>query len=489
MINALSQSIRSTLTNKSAIRIEYHTEYLDRSLIDDADYERQLVNLWRKKYHGRRIDLIFVSFASALNLLSRHSAELFPDAPTVFCVLLRSQLSSLSELGPNVTGVWAASPFRPNLELALRLHPGTQKVIVVYGSADADLLSITKSELRDFESEVEIVYLTDLTIGEYQERLANLPEHTIVLFGNLTRDREGYVFTTPESLSRIAPSSAAPIYGLTDIQLGSGIVGGSLISFQLMGTSAAEIGSRILGGEKPQDIPPQIVPNVLMFDWRELRRWGISEKSLPPGSIIEFHVPSFWDDYKWYVIGLLCVVIVQSVLIAGLVINRRRRKRVEEALRQSEDGYRDLVENSLNLICTHDLSGNLQSVNQAAADMLGFKVKELIGNNIREMLLPEARDQFDDYLARIRRDGIARGLMVVRTRSGERRVWEYINTLRTAGVDAPMVRGVAHDITERHRAEEALRESEERFRLMADALSEVIWITTLNPENVLYVSP
>ena len=489
MINALSQSIRSNLNSKSTIRIEYHTEYLDRSLIGDAVYEDHLVSLWRKKYDGRRIDLIFVSLASALDLLSRHGAELFPNAPTVFCVLLQSQLSTLSELGPNVTGVGAASPFRPNLELALRLHPGTQRVIVVYGSADSDLLSITKSELREFESEVEIIYLTDLTISEYQERLASLPEHTIVLFGNLTRDREGYIFTTLESLSRIAPSSAAPIYGLTDVQLGSGIVGGNLISFDLMGATAAEIGTRILAGEKPHDIPPQIVPNVLMFDWRELKRWGISEESLPPGSMVEFHVPSFWDDYKWYAIGLLSVVIFQSVLIAGLVINRTRRKRVEDALRESEDRYRDLVENSLNLICTHDLTGNLLSVNQAAADTLGFRVKELIGNNIREMLVPEFRDQFDDYLARIRRDGIARGTMAVRTRSGERRVWEYVNTLRTEGVDAPIVRGVAHDITERKRAEEALRETEERFRQMADGLPEVIWITSLDPESVLYVSP
>src|SRR5207245_9592874 len=72
--------------------------------------------------------------------------------------------------------------------------------------------------------------------------------------------------------------------------------------------------------------------------------------------------------------------------------------------------------------------------------------------------------QFDDYLARIRKDGFASGLMLVQTRTGERRFWEYDNTLRTEGVATPVVRGMARDITDRKQAEEALRASERRYR-------------------------
>jgi PAS domain S-box-containing protein len=142
------------------------------------------------------------------------------------------------------------------------------------------------------------------------------------------------------------------------------------------------------------------------------------------------------------------------------------RKRAEVALRESEDRYRDLVEHSEDLVCTHDLSGNLISVNPAPARVLGYDVSELLKIPMRELIAPEFREQFDAYLTRIKTTGADKGLLCVLTRSGERRIWEYGNTLRTEGVSSPIVRGMAHDVTEQKRAEAALRNSEQRYRLL-----------------------
>lgn len=136
---------------------------------------------------------------------------------------------------------------------------------------------------------------------------------------------------------------------------------------------------------------------------------------------------------------------------------RRARTHTDQALRESEDRYRDLVENSHDLICTHDLAGRIVSVNAAPARTLGYEQHDLLNKNIRDLLAPEVRDRFGKYLETIRRDGLAEGLMTMQTRSGERRIWEYRNTLRTEGLATPIVRGIAHDITERRRAEQALR--------------------------------
>ncbi len=146
------------------------------------------------------------------------------------------------------------------------------------------------------------------------------------------------------------------------------------------------------------------------------------------------------------------------------------RKRAEEAVQESEDRYRDLVEHSSDLICTHDLEGRILSVNEPPARSLGCTRGEILGKNMRDILAPEFRDQFEAYLAEIQAKGVAQGLMSVITTSGEKRVWEYHNTLRTEGVAAPIVRGVAHDVTERLRAEKALRVSEAQNRLLADLL-------------------
>jgi len=118
------------------------------------------------------------------------------------------------------------------------------------------------------------------------------------------------------------------------------------------------------------------------------------------------------------------------------------------ALRENEDWYRDLVEHSHDLLCLHDLEGRLLSVNPTPARVLGYTVEELLQIPMREMIAPEFRQQFDAYLRHIQEHGEARGIMAVLTRSGERRIWEYHNTLRTEGVASPIVRGIAHDITE-----------------------------------------
>ncbi|MCI0489029.1 MAG: PAS domain S-box protein [Blastocatellia bacterium] len=150
--------------------------------------------------------------------------------------------------------------------------------------------------------------------------------------------------------------------------------------------------------------------------------------------------------------------------VGGQVALAIERKRSEEALRASEDRYRDLVEHSHDLICTHDLEGRILSVNRTAVEILGYDPDNLPDKNMRDILAPEYRQGFDEYLAVIKRDGVAKGLMQVQTASGERRIWEYTNTLRTEGVEVPIVREMAHDITEHKRVERALRISEQKYK-------------------------
>jgi PAS domain S-box-containing protein len=140
------------------------------------------------------------------------------------------------------------------------------------------------------------------------------------------------------------------------------------------------------------------------------------------------------------------------------------RRIVEAALRESEDRYRDLVEHSQDLLCMHDLEGKLLWVNPAPARILGYEVEELLRTSLPELIPPEFREQFRDYIARVRKNGVDTGYLCLMTRGGERRVWEYHNTLRTEGLPAPIVRGMAHDVTERKLAERALRNSEQQLR-------------------------
>jgi PAS domain S-box-containing protein len=173
----------------------------------------------------------------------------------------------------------------------------------------------------------------------------------------------------------------------------------------------------------------------------------------------------------------------------GVFVDITQRKRTLDALRESEDRYRDLVEHSQDLLCTHDLEGRLLSSNPRPARILGYEVAELLAIPMRELIAPEYREQFDAYLARMKTVGADKGLMAVLTRTGERRIWEYNNTLRTEGVPHPIVRGMARDVTERVRAEKALVATEERFRQLAESIHEVFYLTEVPGHRLLYVSP
>jgi len=146
------------------------------------------------------------------------------------------------------------------------------------------------------------------------------------------------------------------------------------------------------------------------------------------------------------------------------------RHRAEDALHRSEVRFRDLVEQSLGLICTHDLDGKLLSINPAAAHALGYDPDEGIGVNLREFLSPSTQHLFDKYLQRIRQNTIDTGLMRVVTKDGTERIWMYRNVRITDANAPPHVVGHALDITDRIRAEEALRASEQNLKRAHDEL-------------------
>ena len=196
----------------------------------------------------------------------------------------------------------------------------------------------------------------------------------------------------------------------------------------------------------------------------------------------------FWSkDGTGFPVEYVSTPIYDQGRVAGAVLtfaDITDRKQSEDMLRESEDRYRDLVEHSQELICTHDLEGRLLSVNPWAARVLGFSQDELLLMNMRELIVPDVRNEFDGYLEKIRKHGVAQGMLLVRTRNGERRIWEYKNTLRTEGVTEPVVRGMAQDITERKQSEEARI----RLNMAVDQAAEAIVITD-KEGRIEYVNP
>src|SRR5439155_22710385 len=116
------------------------------------------------------------------------------------------------------------------------------------------------------------------------------------------------------------------------------------------------------------------------------------------------------------------------------------------------------------------------------------EIDTLLTGSVRDILHPSAAPLYDQYIEALRRDGIAHGKMLVRTATGECRIWEYRNTVRTDGVARPIVRGLARDVTDLEFAQRALRRSEEHIRAMIENASDLIGI--IDPDRIIrYISP
>ena len=198
---------------------------------------------------------------------------------------------------------------------------------------------------------------------------------------------------------------------------------------------------------------------------KQIKQWqDKSQNGLESSS--EFRLVDKKGNIRW-VIGKATPLFDDNHQVTGYIgtmSDITKGKKAEEKIQKSEEQYRDLVENITDLICTHDLDGRVLSVNSAAEELMGHKFNPNENLNIKDLLAPDKKVEFDLYIAALKKNGYAEGLMKVKTFSGKIHIWEYKNSLKTTGVSTPIVRGYARDITESRIAEENLKQSEARLK-------------------------
>jgi signal transduction histidine kinase/ABC-type uncharacterized transport system substrate-binding protein len=324
-------AIRSTLLARSPVPVAFYTEYLDLNMFDGAGPLPELRGLLRQKYKTRPLDLILAGGSRSLRVAVQISADLFGNPPIVFTAVDPPAIADLG-LGSDVTGTWLHQGWAETLELARRLQPETHRVVVVNGSSPVDRawLAEGRRQLAAAGKSIEVAYLTDMSLEQVLTEVKALRKGTVVLFGVYLRDPTGRDWTTPDAVARVSAAAGVPVYALTEVSVGSGAVGGHVVRFAAHGTMAAELALRVLAGERPP--PTDAGSNAPVFDARQLARWGLDERRLPAGSLVLFQEPSPWVRYRWYIVGAGAVVLVQSGLIAGLLVHRAQRRRAQRIL-------------------------------------------------------------------------------------------------------------------------------------------------------------
>ena len=342
--STISGIFQRELARTSPKPVDVQEASLGTSLTGGAASEAVLVEYLESLNAERGFDLVVTFGAPATRFVQRNRARLFSATPLLIAGTDQRHLEADS-LHPDDSVVPTQVDLTRVFDNILTVLPKTERVVVVLGASPLERYwkEQIAQDVRDFAARIDIRYTDEIPFDQILKRVATLPPRTAILFGRMDIDAAGVPYRGDDALVALRAAAKAPLFGIFDYQLGKGIVGGPLVSLDDAGRESADAALRILQAGKAAGIRHEpIGPGAPVFDDRELSRWKIQRSALPAGSTIEYRQPTLWEAYKWRLIGVAALCAGQAFLIAGLLLNRARRKRAEDGLRRSHDAVRDL---------------------------------------------------------------------------------------------------------------------------------------------------
>ena len=475
--------------DKTDLNVELHFEYMDTQRQQYEQAHPALRQYYQAKYRDFQFDLIISSDDNALYFLLEYRDILFPGVPIVFCGLQQIDEELAKELSP-ITGVLERYDYESTMEIALKLQPSARQIVVIHErTADSPFFQeVVADVIPKLDRAVELVSfsLAELTMNELLEKTGKLGGESIVLYDSAVKDREGNVYTLEESLAKVCAHCFAPIYVTGFERLGMGPVGGKLTNGVYQGQVAAEMAMRILKGERAENIPILTEsPNAYMFDYLELKRFGISVSKLPAGSIIINEPQSFYYQYKipiWIVTGIISLLAIMVIVLSANIL---WRKKAQKALRASEHKYRSLSNNIPGMVYRGrpDWSTGIISGSQ---DICGYSIEDFNTQAVTWLdiiyLEDRARVLQEATILEEKAETIIQEYRII-AKDGSIRWVEDHKTAVFGESGFEGVDGVVYDITGRKSKEAELKESEERFRVIFDNAADGILLADVESKR------
>ena len=386
--------------------LDYYSEFIDVARFPDPEYRAGFGDFLRLKYQGIRFDLVIAIGDDTIAFIDGHRSDLFPATPMVF-------LANARAAAGNATGIISERNFSGTFSLIEKLQPDVRNVFVVSGATAADQAfeRLVRMQARSFNTRLAVTYLSGLPTPDLERRLATLPRRSAVYYALVTEDGAGRRFHPLEYIDLITAAANAPTYSWAESTLDHGVVGGSLYNQRGAMERIGQLALRVLGGERAEGIPvssPDLYANQV--DWRQLQRWRIREARVPAGTIVRFREPAIWDRYSSYILGAAGILVVQTLLIAGLLVQRARRRRAEQELRDNQERLRTSYQQ------IRDLGGRLLGAQEAERSRIARELHDDISQQMAllTMDLESWRDADRDQANRLAEEALVRARDVVK---------------------------------------------------------------------------
>jgi PAS domain S-box-containing protein len=477
-VDIVDREIREVLEKQSTYHIDLYVEYMEANLFEDPIAQQKIRQWYVEKYRDLQPDVIVAAGVTPIRFMIDAHEMNFPGVPIVICGSTEDWTNP-PKFDSLFTGTHVDFDPSRTLDLALRLQPGTEQVIVVNGASafDKRLEALFHKRLHRYEDKLRFTYLSGLPMGSLLSLLGKTTAHTVILYGTVYQDGTGARFVpATQSLPLVVGAAKAPVFVLADVLVGQGSVGGYVGSFVAQGKIAGEDIMKILGGAKPQDIPIVAGPNVCLFDWRALQRWGLKEHDLPSGSVVLNRRPALMETYGAYVFGGLVLLFAQLLLILELLRQRAKERTIRRHLHDSEARLREAQSIAQ---CGSWVWDVRKSEAHWSDEMYRILGRPLGSVAPAHRLLPTGDGE--EYAAKMKRitelgRHYSDEYRVARPNGEERIVVESGQPRYDSQQKPVFVVGTLLDVTDMRLTERALRESEERFRTMADGAPIMVWL-------------
>jgi PAS domain S-box-containing protein len=324
-------SFRTTLARELGEPVDIYELPLELARFSGPEGETPLVTFLAGQLKQQSVDLVVPVGTAGMQFAAKHRDHLFPNTP-VLVLASEPRIMSPELLRTNATAVTQRVSLPGMVEDVLQLQPQTTNIVVVFGGSALERFwtEHCRREFQVFTNRLGFTWVNDLTLEQMVKHCTSLPPRSFILHVLFIVDAAGVPCERNEALRQLHEVANAPVFAFYTSEFGLGSMGGRLFQDIEVGAHAAQTAVRILRGERPDVIPVQILDaTVPTYDWRELRRWGISEARLPAGSVLHFRQPTFWERYRWLVIGTSLFCFLQAALIIGLWVNRSKRRQGE----------------------------------------------------------------------------------------------------------------------------------------------------------------
>ena len=331
----VNKAFNAAVAAESANSVYVYVESLAFRDFEGIQYSELLRNFLREKYRDKPIGVIVAYNSLALSHAVQWRDDVWPGVPIIFTGVDDKFAAGL-KLPADVTGFTVRHRLQDMVDVARRLVPQLRQVVLVGDRlGTSGYWQFFPEEVPDIAKHLTVVDFTGLPMADVKARVAGLPDNAAVIYVGLFTDGAGASFNPNDALQAIAAAANRPIVIDTETFIGAGGVGGPVTSLNRIGEDAARLAWRILDGTDVSSIPISQADIIRpLFDWRQLQRFGIDAGRLPAGSEVLFRPPTAWEQYRWQIVLIAAALVGQSLLIAGLLHQRRRRHLAEVETRQ-----------------------------------------------------------------------------------------------------------------------------------------------------------